>query len=74
LADNLLTGATGATVTFASLSFSGDTAYMPVGANGILSGSEGSWSFSLLVGGAGAVTAGTQRMTLASDDPAVTAH
>jgi hypothetical protein len=38
---------------------------------GILSGSEGSWTYSQLVGGAGAVAAGVQRVTLASDDPAV---
>jgi hypothetical protein len=40
---------------------------------GIVSGSEGAQTFTEYVGGAGAVTAGTQRMTLASDDPAVTA-
>jgi hypothetical protein len=39
---------------------------------GIVSGSEGAQTFTEYVGGAGAVTAGTQRVTLASDDPAVT--
>lgn len=39
---------------------------------GIVSGSEGSQTFVEYVGGAGAVTAGTQRVTLGSDDPAVT--
>jgi hypothetical protein len=37
----------------------------------IVSGSEGSQTFAEIVGGAGAVSAGVQRMTLASDDPAV---
>jgi hypothetical protein len=40
---------------------------------GIVSGSEGAQTFTEYVGGAGAVTAGVQRMTLASDDPAVVA-
>ena len=39
----------------------------------IISGSEGAWTFSQVVGGAGAVSAGVQRVTLASDDPAVVA-
>jgi hypothetical protein len=64
-------GAGGSTFAAASLSFSGDTVVVPGSFVGILSGSEGSWTFSLLVGGAGAVAAGVQRMTLASDDPAV---
>lgn len=53
------------------LTFSGDTAHVQVCGLGILSGSEGSWTCTHYVGGAGAVTAGTQRVTLASDDPAV---
>jgi hypothetical protein len=65
-------GSGGDTIATASLSFSGDTAKVQVISAGLLSGSEGSWSFSLLVGGAGVVTAGTPRVTLASDDPAVT--
>ncbi|RPI85377.1 MAG: hypothetical protein EHM42_06765, partial [Planctomycetaceae bacterium] len=65
-------GVGGATFATASLTFSGDTAGVPLGSGGILTGSEGAWTLSLLVGGAGAVTAGTQRMTLGSDDPAVT--
>lgn len=71
MADNLLTGSTGSTVAFAQLTFSGDTAYVAGQFIGILSGSEGAWTYTLLVGGAGAVTAGTPRCTLASDDPAV---
>lgn len=73
MADNVTanSGSGGATFAGASLSFSGDTAVFPIGSGAILSGSEGSWTQSLIVGGAGAVTAGTQRMTLASDDPAV---
>jgi hypothetical protein len=75
MADNVTAdaGSGGATFAAASLSFSGDTAIVPLSALGVLSGSEGSWSYTLYVGGAGAVTAGTQRMTLASDDPAVVA-
>ena len=64
-------GSGGATFAAASLSFSGDTSAVPIGSGGLLTGSEGSWTFTLLAGGAGAVTAGTQRVTLASDDPAV---
>jgi len=71
MADNLVTGSTGATVAFAQLTFSGDSAYVAGQFVGILSGSEGAWTYTLLVGGAGAVTAGTPRVTLASDDPAV---
>lgn len=54
-------------------SFSGDTVGVPGSFPVILSGSEGSWTFNTAVGGAGAVAAGVQRMTLASDDPAVAA-
>lgn len=61
----------GAIFACASLSFSGDTAVVQCVGDGILSGSEGAWTYSLLVGGAGAVAAGVQRVTLASDDPAV---
>lgn len=55
----------------AEFAFSGDTVKSPGGFAGILSGSEGVWTYTLYVGGAGVVTAGTQRITLASDDPAV---
>ena len=74
MADNVTAdpGSGGATFAGASLSFSGDTAVFPIGSGAILTGSEGSWTSTLIVGGAGAVTAGVQRMTLASDDPAVT--
>ena len=61
----------GSTVAAASLTISGDTAWVQMIGCGLLSGSEGSWTYSQLVGGAGAVAAGVQRVTLASDDPAV---
>jgi hypothetical protein len=76
MADNVVASAavgTGATFACAELSFSGDTVVVPGNFVGILSGSEGAWTFSLIVGGAGDVAAGVQRMTLASDDPAVVA-
>lgn len=75
MADNVTAdaGSGGATFAAAQLSFSGDTVVLPIGAQGLLSGSEGSWTFVLQVGGAGSVTSGTPRVTLASDDPAVTA-
>lgn len=71
--DNLVlnSGSGGSTLAAASLSISGDTAIVQMVGCGILSGSEGSWVHSQLVGGAGAVAAGVQRVTLASDDPAV---
>jgi hypothetical protein len=73
MADNVEAdvGSGGAVFAAASLTFSGDTAVVPGGFTGILSGSEGAWTYTLCVGGAGAVTAGTPRMTLAIDDPAV---
>ena len=63
----------GAKLATASLSFSGDIAGVQIVGCGIVSGSEGSWTLSQFVGGAGAVAAGVQRVTLASDDPAVVA-
>jgi hypothetical protein len=73
MADNfeLNAGSGGSTLAVASLTFSGDTAGVQIVGCGILSGSEGSWTLSQFVGGAGAVAAGVQRVTLASDDPAV---
>lgn len=73
MADNLElnAGSGGANLLTAELTWSNDTAELQGTFSGILSGSEGSWSFAQLVGGAGAVSAGVQRMTLASDDPAV---
>lgn len=73
MADNITldAGSGGATIAGASLSVSGDTAVIQMIGVGILSGSEGSWTHSLIVGGAGAVAAGVQRVTLASDDPGV---
>ena len=64
-------GSGGDTYASAELSFSGDTAKFQICGSTILSGSEGSWTQTLIVGGAGAVAAGVQRVTLASDDPAV---
>lgn len=73
MADNteLDAGSGGVTLATASLTFSGDTAQVQVVGCAILSGSEGSWVLSQFVGGAGAVAAGVQRVTLASDDPGV---
>jgi hypothetical protein len=73
VADNVVAdaGTGGSTFAAAELSFSGDTVIVPGSFVGVLSGSEGAWTFSLVVGGAGAVAAGVQRVTLASDDPAV---
>ena len=74
MADNteLDVGSGGNKLADAQLTWSGDTAQVQVIANGVLSGSEGSWTYTLFTGGAGAVTAGTPRVTLASNDPAVT--
>ncbi len=63
----------GAKTATAELSWSGDTAHVQVISAGILTGAEGSWTFTPLAAGAGAVAAGVQRITLASDDPAVAA-
>lgn len=73
MADNVesASGSGGPVFIAANFTWSGDDAYAPGCFMGILSGSEGSWTFTNLVGGAGAVGAGVQRMTLASDDPAV---
>lgn len=70
MADNtqLDTGSGGDILATASLSFSGDTAVVQIVGAAILSGSEGSWSLAQFVGGAGAVAAGVQRVTLANDD------
>lgn len=75
MADNVTAnaGSGGATFATASGSWSGDTANFPGCFLAIASGSEGAWTFTAYVGGAGVVTAGTQRVTLASDDAAVTA-
>lgn len=75
MADNFVcnAGSGGSTFVGASLTFSGDTAITSGVFQLIISGSEGSWTAAQIVGGAGAVAAGVQRVTLASDDPAVTA-
>jgi hypothetical protein len=73
MADNFVAnaGADGKTFVTAQGSWSGDTADLPGQFGIIASGSEGSWTFNVIAGGAGAVSAGTTRVTLASDDPAV---
>ncbi len=73
MADNVEAdaGSGGATLTTAEVTWSGDSAQMPVGSVAIITGGEGSWTAAQIVGGAGAVAAGVQRFTLASDDPAV---
>ena len=73
MADNVVanSGSGGATFATASGTWSGDTANFPGCFLAIVSGAEGSWTFAQVVGGAGAVAAGVQRMTLASDDPGV---
>ena len=76
MADNITPEAVVSSATFkfpsAECTFSGDTVQAPIGSSGLLSGSDESWTFTLIAGGAGAVNAGVQRVTLASDDPAVT--
>lgn len=73
MADNIQmnSGSGGVIAVGVELTFSGDTATLQGTFPAIVTGSEGAWSMSPIVGGAGAVSAGTQRMTLASDDPAV---
>lgn len=75
MSDNVTTNeatSSGAKFACANLTVSGDDAYVQMVGCGILSGSEGSWTLSQIVGGAGEVEAGVQRVTLAWDDPAVT--
>jgi len=75
MADNVTASAgtgDGSTFVTASFSWSGDTANACGMFSGILSGSEGSWTYTLNPGGAGAVTAGVPRVTHASNDPVVT--
>lgn len=74
MADNTLLdgpGVGGDKIATASLTFSGDTAKFQICGLTILAGSEGSWAQAIIVGGAGAVTGGVQRVTLASNDPLV---
>lgn len=75
MADNVVAdpGSGGSTFATALGTWSGDSANFPGCFLAIISGSEGSWTFAQVVGGAGAVAAGVQRMTLASDDPLVVA-
>ena len=74
MADNFETSAAsgGAVFVGASFTYSGDAGTIIPGVYQlIMSGGEGSWAGVEIVGGAGAVTGGVQRVTLASDDPAV---
>ena len=65
-------GSGGDTIVTAAINFSGDVGAKVQGEFvGILSGVAESYVYTLIVGGAGAVTGGVQRVTLASDDPAV---
>jgi hypothetical protein len=73
MADNieLNTGSGGSTLATAEVTFSGDTADVQVVGLGLITGSAESYAVQLVAGGAGAVGATVQRVTLASDDPAV---
>ena len=73
MADNITLdpGEAGSSVVTAEITWSGDTAHVQGQFPGIISGSAESYVFTLIVGGAGEVTGGVQRVTLASDDPAV---
>lgn len=73
MADNVVmnAGSGGQNALTKSVTHSGDTAQLQGMSLLIASGSEGSWTITDLTGGAGAVSAGTPRVTLASDDPAV---
>ena len=68
-ADNVTAnpGSAGATFGSAELTFSGDTVQVPLTIPGLLTGSEGGYTYTLVVGGSGVVTGGTQRVTLATD-------
>lgn len=74
MADNVTAnaGSGGATFATISTSFSGDTANFAGSFIVLATGSEGSWTVTQLAGGAGSVSAGVPRVTLASDDPGVT--
>ncbi len=61
----------GAKLVTKQITHDGDTAQLQAISFGIVTGTEDNYTFTDSPGGAGAVTAGTTRMTLASDDPAV---
>ncbi len=73
MADNLVLnpGADGSTLATAEVTFSGDIADVQIIGAGLVSGSAESYVVALASAGAGAVGTGVQRVTLASDDPAV---
>ena len=73
MADNLLLneGSGGSTLTTAEVTFSSDTTDCQIIGAGLISGTAESYAVNLASAGAGAVGVGVQRVTLASDDPAV---
>ncbi len=73
MADNLELnlGSGGATLATAEVTFSGDTADVQICGVGLMSGSAESYTMAFASAGAGAVGTGVQRVTLASNDPAV---
>lgn len=73
MADNtvLNEGTGGDTAASAEVTFSGDTTKVYIAGLGLISGSAESYSVNLVSAGAGTVGTGVQRITLASDDPAV---
>ncbi len=73
MADNieLDVGGGGAKLATAEIVFSGDTADFQIVAGAILDGVAENFTQTLIIGGAGNVTGGVQRVTLANNDPAV---
>ena len=73
MADNtqLNVGALGDVIASAEVTFSGDTAKVQIVGVGLMSGAAESYAVAFADAGAGAVGTGVQRITLASDDPAV---
>lgn len=66
-------GASGDIITTKERTHDGDATKQQVVSLAFVTGTEGAYTHTDAVGGAGAVTAGVQRTTLASDDPAVVA-
>lgn len=58
----------GDTLALKELSHGGDTAKVQVCELGIITGSEGSYTLTEIVGGSGVLTAGVQRVAIATDD------
>lgn len=73
MADNIaITPGSGANCAADEVTYSGDTAKLQILRPAYVTGSEGSKTVIDQATGAGVVNTGTQRVTLASDDPAVT--